>query len=165
MVTHDQEEAQTITNRIFVMKDGEIIQVGTPTEIYKKANSPFIADFIGVMNFIPATIVKNNKAQCISVNIDCDTQDFQNNQSIQLAIRPEDIQLNVEKSDNNVLETIIKEIEFLGSFHRIYLQASSVTKDLIIADLPNSKAQIINLALNKKMNIYFPMENIRIYPN
>ena len=165
MVTHDQEEAQTMADRIFVMKDGEIIQVGTPTEIYKRANSPFIADFIGVMNFIPATIVKKNKAQCISVNIDCDTQDFQNNQSIQLAIRPEDIQLNVEKSDNNVLETTIKEIEFLGSFHRIYLQASSVTKDLIIADLPNSNAQIINLALNKKMNICFPMENIRVYPN
>ena len=165
MVTHDQEEAQTMADRIFVMKDGEIIQVGTPTEIYTRANSPFIANFIGMMNFIPATIVKNNKAQCISVNIDCDTQDFQNNQSIQLAIRPEDIQLNVEKSDNNVLETTIKEIEFLGSFHRIYLQASSVTKDLIIADLSNSNAQIINLALNKKMNICFPMENIRVYPN
>ena len=165
MVTHDQEEAQTMADRIFVMKDGEIIQVGTPTEIYKKANSPFIADFIGVMNFIPATILKNNKAQCISVNIDCDTQDFQDNQSIQLAIRPEDIQLNVEKSHNNVLETTIKEIEFLGSYQRIYLEASSVTEGLIMADVPNSNAQIINLALNKKLNICFPMENIRVYPN
>ena len=165
MVTHDQEEAQTMADRIFVMKDGEIIQVGTPTEIYKKANSPFIADFIGVMNFIPATIVKNNKVQCISVNIDCDTQDFQDNQSIQLAIRPEDIQLNVAKSHNNVLETTIKEIEFLGSYQRIYLEASSVTEGLIMADVPNSNAQIINLALNKKLNICFPMENIRVYPN
>jgi len=165
MVTHDQEEAQTMADRIFVMKDGEIIQVGTPTEIYKRANSPFIADFIGVMNFIPATIAKNNKAHCISVNIDCDTQDFQNNQSVQLAIRPEDIQLNAEKSDNNVLEVTIKEIEFLGSFQRIYLEASGVTKDLIMADVPNSNAQKINMALNDKLNIYFPAENIRVYPN
>ena len=73
MVTHDQEEAQSMADRIFVMKDGEIIQVGTPTEIYKKAKSPFIADFIGVMNFFPATILKKNTAKCISVNIDCDT--------------------------------------------------------------------------------------------
>ena len=165
MVTHDQEEAQTMADRIFVMKDGEIIQVGTPTEIYKRANSPFIADFIGVMNFIPATIAKNNKAHCISVNIDCDTQDFQNNQSVQLAIRPEDIQLNAEKSDNNVLEVTIKEIEFLGSFQRIYLEASGVTKDLIMADVPNFNAQKINMALNDKLNIYFPAENIRVYPN
>ncbi|MDC0057451.1 putative 2-aminoethylphosphonate ABC transporter ATP-binding protein [Alphaproteobacteria bacterium] len=165
MVTHDQEEAQTMADRIFVMKDGEIIQVGTPTEIYKNANSPFIADFIGVMNFIPATIVKHNKAQCIGVNIDCDTQDFQDNQSIQLAIRPEDIQLNAEKTHNNVLETTIKEIEFLGSYQRIYLEASSVTEGLIMVDVPNSNTQIINLALNKKLNICFPMENIRVYPN
>ena len=117
------------------------------------------------MNFIPATIVKNNKAQCISASIDCDTQDFQDNQSIQLAIRPEDIQLNVEKSHNNVLETTIKEIEFLGSYQRIYLEASSLTDGLIMADVPNSNAQIINLDLNKKLNICFPMENIRVYPN
>ena len=165
MVTHDQEEAQTMADRIFVMKDGEIIQVGTPTEIYTRANSPFIADFIGIMNFIPATIVKNNKAQCNSVYIDCDTQDFQNNQSVRLAIRPEDIQLNVEKSDNNVLEATIKEIEFLGSFQRIYLEVSNVTKDLIMADVPSSNARKINLALNDKLNICFPVEDIRVYPN
>ena len=165
MVTHDQEEAQTMADRIFVMKDGEIIQVGTPTEIYTRANSPFIADFIGIMNFIPATIGKNNKAHCNSVDINCDTQDFQNNQSVRLAIRPEDIQLNVKNSDNNVLEATIKEIEFLGSFQRIYLEVSNLTKDLIMADVPSSYARKINLALNDKLNICFPVEDIRIYPN
>ena len=60
MVTHDQEEAQTMADRIFVMKDGEIIQSGTPSEIYTKANSPFIASFIGSMNFIPAIIDSSN---------------------------------------------------------------------------------------------------------
>jgi iron(III) transport system ATP-binding protein len=117
------------------------------------------------MNFIPATIVKNNKAQCNSVYINCDTQDFQNNQSVHLAIRPEDIQLNVEKLDNNVLEVTIKEIEFLGSFQRIYLEASSVTNNLIMADVPSSSARKINLALNDKLNICFPEEDIRVYPN
>ena len=165
MVTHDQEEAQTMADRIFVMKDGEIIQVGTPTEIYTRANSPFIADFIGIMNFIPAIIGGNNKAHCNSVDINCNTQDFQNNQSVRLAIRPEDIQLNVEKLDNNVLEATIKEIEFLGSFQRIYLEVSSVTKNLIMADIPSSHARKINLALNDKLNICFPAEDIRVYPN
>ena len=67
MVTHDQEEAQTMADRIFVMKDGEIIQSGTPSEIYTKANSPFIASFIGSMNFIPAVISNSKKVRCKSV--------------------------------------------------------------------------------------------------
>ena len=165
MVTHDQEEAQSMADRIFVMKDGEIIQVGTPTEIYKKANSPFIADFIGVMNFFPATILKKNTAKCISVNIDCDTEEHQDNQSIQLAIRPEDIKLNADKSDTNVFEAKIKEIEFLGSFQRVYLEANGVTEKLIIVDLPNSSEQKIKLVVNNKLNISFPIENIRVYTN
>ena len=165
MVTHDQEEAQSMADRIFVMKDGEIIQVGTPTEIYKKANSPFIADFIGVMNFFPATILQKNTVKCISININCDTEAYQDNQSIQLAIRPEDIKLNTDKSDTNVFEATIKEIEFLGSYQRVYLEAIGVTENLIIVDLPNSSEQKIKLVVNNKLNISFPMDNIRVYPN
>ena len=76
MVTHDQEEAQTMADRIFVMKDGEIIQSGTPNDIYTKANSPFIASFIGSMNFIPAIISTAGKVQCNSIEINCDTKNF-----------------------------------------------------------------------------------------
>ena len=94
MVTHDQEEAQTMADRIFVMKDGEIIQSGTPNEIYTKANSPFIASFIGSMNFIPAVISNSNQVKCNNVEINCDTGNFQENESVQIAIRPEDIQFN-----------------------------------------------------------------------
>ena len=56
MVTHDQEEAQTMADRIFVMNAGRIEQMGTPSEIYDAPASPFVADFIGVMNFLPATV-------------------------------------------------------------------------------------------------------------
>ena len=84
MVTHDQEEAQTMADRIFVMKDGEIIQSGTPSEIYTKANSPFIASFIGSMNFIPANIDSSKKVKCKSVEINCDLGSFKENDSVQL---------------------------------------------------------------------------------
>ena len=73
--------------------------------------------------------------------------------------------INVENSDNNVLEATIKEIEFLGSFQRIYLEVSNVTEDLIMADILSSHARKINLALNDKLNICFPVEDIRVYPN
>ena len=109
--------------------------------------------------------MKKNTVKCISVNIDCDTEAYQDNQSIQLAIRPEDIKLNADKSDTNVFEAMIKEIEFLGSYQRVYLEAIDVTENLIIVDLPNSNEQKINLVLNNKLNISFPIDNIRVYPN
>lgn len=59
-VTHDQEEALAISDRIAVMKNGVIMQVGTPEEIYRKPQNPFVASFIGVSNFIPATVSKND---------------------------------------------------------------------------------------------------------
>lgn len=55
-VTHDQEEALAISDRIAVMKDGKIIQIGTPNEVYAKPATPFVADFIGVSNFLPCTV-------------------------------------------------------------------------------------------------------------
>ena len=70
-----------------------------------------------------------------------------------------------QKSDTNVFEATVKEIEFLGSYQRVYLEAIGVTENLVIVDLPNSSEQKINLVLNNKLNISFPMDNIRVYPN
>ena len=163
MVTHDQEEAQTMADRIFVMKDGEIIQSGTPSEIYTKANSPFIAAFIGSMNFIPAVISNSKKVRCKSVEFNCDTSNFKENESVQLAIRPEDIQFKQENSDDNVLSAKIKEIDFLGSYQRVYLESKNLTDDLIIVDVPSSNARKIKLDVNTEMNLFFSKEDARIY--
>ena len=163
MVTHDQEEAQTMADRIFVMKDGEIIQSGTPSEIYTKANSPFIASFIGSMNFIPAVISNSKKVRCKSVEFNCDTSNFKENESVQLAIRPEDIQFKQENPDDNILSAKIKEIDFLGSYQRVYLESKSLTDDLIIVDVPSSNARKIKLDINTEMNLFFSKEDTRIY--
>ena len=164
MVTHDQEEAQTMADRIFVMKDGEIIQSGTPNEIYTKANSPFIASFIGSMNFIPAVISNSNKVKCNNVEINCNTVDFKENESVQIAIRPEDIQIKKENSDDNILPAKIKEIEFLGSFQRVYFESKNVSENLIMVDVPSSNARKTKLNVNQEINLYFSKEDIRVYP-
>ena len=164
MVTHDQEEAQTMADRIFVMKDGEIIQSGTPNEIYTKANSPFIASFIGSMNFIPAVISNSNKVKCNNVEINCNTVDFKENESVQIAIRPEDIQIKKENSDDNILLAKIKEIEFLGSFQRVYFESKNVSENLIMVDVPSSNARKTKLNVNQEINLYFSKEDIRVYP-
>ena len=163
MVTHDQEEAQTMADRIFVMNEGEIIQSGTPNEIYTKANSPFIASFIGSMNFIPATIDSSKKVKCNNIEINCDIGLFKENDSVQLAVRPEDIQLKQENQDDNMIPGTIKEVEFLGSFQRVYFEVRNITDELIIVDVPSSTARKIELDVNKEMNLYFSKEDARIY--
>ena len=164
MVTHDQEEAQTMADRIFVMKDGEIIQSGTPNEIYTKANSPFIASFIGSMNFIPAVISNSNKVKCNNVEINCNTVDFKENESVQIAIRPEDIQIKKESPDDNILSAKIKEIEFLGSFQRVYFESKNISDDLIMVDIPSSNARKTKLNVNQEIDLYLSKEDIRVYP-
>ena len=163
MVTHDQEEAQTMADRIFVMNEGEIIQSGTPSEIYTKANSPFIASFIGSMNFIPATINSAKKVKCNSIEINCDTGSFTENDSVQLAVRPEEIYFQQENQDDNVISASIKEIEFLGSFQRVYFEAKSFTNDLIIVDVPSANARKIKLVIDEEINLYFSKQDARIY--
>ncbi|MDC0037361.1 putative 2-aminoethylphosphonate ABC transporter ATP-binding protein [Alphaproteobacteria bacterium] len=165
MVTHDQEEAQTMADRIFVMNEGEIIQSGTPSEIYTKANSPFIASFIGSMNFIPATINSAKKVKCNSIEINCDTGSFRESDSVQLAVRPEEIYFQQENQDDNVISAIIKEIEFLGSFQRVYFEAKSFTNELIIVDVPSANARKIKLVIDKEINLYFSKQDARIYSN
>ena len=163
MVTHDQEEAQTMADRIFVMNEGEIIQSGTPSEIYTKANSPFIASFIGSMNFIPAKIDSSKKVKCNSIEINCDIANFNENDSVQLAVRPEEIYFQQENKDDNIISGTVKEIEFLGSFQRVYFEAKSITNDLIIVDVPSSRARKIKLVINEEMNLYFSKQDARIY--
>ena len=163
MVTHDQEEAQTMADRIFVMNEGEIIQSGTPSEIYTKANSPFIASFIGSMNFIPATIDSSKKVKCNNIEINCDTSSFTENDSVQLAVRPEEIYFKQENQDDNVISAIIKEIEFLGSFQRVYFEAKSFSNELIIVDVPSANARKIKLNIDEEINLYFSKQDARIY--
>ena len=163
MVTHDQEEAQTMADRIFVMKDGEIIQSGTPTEIYNKANSPFIASFIGSMNFIPASIDDSKKVRCNNIEINCDVGSYSANDNVQLAIRPEEIQFQQENQDDNIVSGVIKEIEFLGSFQRVYFETKNFSDELIIVDVPSSNAKKIKMDINNEMSLYFSKEDARIY--
>src|SRR5450631_1950809 len=92
MVTHDQEEALTMADRIVVMNQGAIDQVGTPQEIYRHPTTAFVADFVGSMNFLPGTFVAPDKVKVGGLTFDCPAQDgLAPAQKINLCIRPEDV--------------------------------------------------------------------------
>jgi iron(III) transport system ATP-binding protein len=164
MVTHDQEEAQTMADRIFVMSNGRLEQLGTPNQIYDEPISPFVADFIGVMNFIPVIVSGTSSIRCGQLSLDCETGGFAADTRLSGAIRPEDIEvLNNTDAGSNVIEVIIQEIEFLGSYMRLYLRCADMGDHELRADVPRSVAQRLSIEPDRQVRVRIPPESIRLY--
>lgn len=121
-VTHDQEEAMSMADRIAVMKDGKILQVGTPTDLYSNPNTPFIADFVGTSNILSGKVVGSEKGETIvqigNQQIKSSTQT--DKKDVQVIIRPENINvLNGAPDDfGNSFEGTIHLATYLGSIVR-----------------------------------------------
>lgn len=137
MVTHDQEEALCLADKMVVMNSGEIIQVGTPKEVYKNPNTPFVADFIGTINFIDDGINK-------------------------IAIRPEDIKVefNKDSKDKDVRIGEILDIEFRGFNYRITVEYCSKQMKL---DVVSKVAEQMKLCIGSKIRFKIPKEGIVEY--
>jgi iron(III) transport system ATP-binding protein len=91
MVTHDQEEAQTLADRIVLMNAGRIEQIGTPWQIYNEPATPFVADFMGVSNLIQGVVRAQDVVACDQFALRCNTHDHSVGTRVQLLLRPEDI--------------------------------------------------------------------------
>lgn len=94
-VTHDQEEALTMSDTIVVMNDGVIQQIGTPEQIYNEPNNAFVADFIGSSNIYNATVKDVKKVRFLNNTFSC-VDDFEVNERVEVVVRPEDIKLSKE---------------------------------------------------------------------
>lgn len=99
-VTHDQEEALTLSDTIVVMNDGRIQQIGTPTDIYNEPVNSFVADFIGESNIVNGTMIQDRKVNFIDHDFDCVDEGFGENVPVDVVVRPEDIYImnNLEKA-------------------------------------------------------------------
>ena len=99
-VTHDQEEALTLSDTIVVMNDGRIQQIGTPTDIYNEPVNSFVADFIGESNIVNGTMIHDRKVNFIDHDFDCVDEGFGENVPVDVVVRPEDIYImnNLEKA-------------------------------------------------------------------
>ncbi|BBA52387.1 putative ABC transporter ATP-binding protein [Fusobacterium varium] len=131
MVTHDQEEALTMGDKIAIINGGEIVQFGTPEEIYSKPKDIFVADFIGKINFITD---ENNDIY---------------------TVRPEDIEYSIEKKEKTHKGTI-KNIEFRGAFYRITLELFG---DNIYIDILSKEKEKLNLKINDFLYIKLNEKN------
>jgi putrescine transport system ATP-binding protein len=140
IVTHDQEEAMTLADRIAVMDHGKIIQVGTPAEIYEQPNSRYVADFIGNINLIETKVAgsANGRARLRTLNGDAtievdQTLDAASGSSAWFAIRPEKMRLTLDapqSAEVNTLSGEVSDIGYLGdvSIYHIRLATGATVK-------------------------------------
>lgn len=117
-VTHDQEEALSMSDTIVVMNDGEIQQIGTPTDIYNEPQNRFVAGFIGESNIIGGTMLKDCLVRFDDIDWECVDKGFRENESIEVVLRPEDMHV-VDVSEGKVSGKIISKV-FMG-VHYEYL--------------------------------------------
>ena len=121
-VTHDQEEALTMSDTIVVMNQGYIQQIGTPEDIYNEPTNAFVADFIGESNIIDGIMIKDRLVQVLDVNFPCVDEGFGNNTPVDVVIRPEDVEL--VPPETGMLEGDVTSLIFKGVHWEIEVLAN-----------------------------------------
>ena len=122
-VTHDQEEALTMSDTIVVMNQGYIQQIGTPEKIYNEPENAFVADFIGESNIISATMVQDRLVKILGVNFPCVDEGFGQNRPVDVVIRPEDIDLL--KPGQGSIDGVVTHMIFKGVHYEMEVMANN----------------------------------------
>ena len=116
-VTHDQEEALSMSDTIVVIADGQIQQIGTPTDIYNEPKNAFVADFIGESNIIDGIMIEDKKVKLASHVFDCVDGGYQPNEPVDVVIRPEDV--DVVAPEKGMLTGKVTSVTFKGVHYEI----------------------------------------------
>ena len=165
-VTHDQEEAMALSSRIAVLDKGQIIQVGTPSEIYEFPNSRFVAEFVGSTNVFEGSVVEDTPNHVVidshqaggKIMVD-DVGRYQIGQTIWVNLRPEKIHISKsksnQKSDLNVIEGTVSELGYRGN-HVIY--RVKTTSDKVVSVFAQSQARASDLDISWYDHVYLSWE-------
>ena len=171
MVTHDQEEALTMADRVVVIDEGKLMQYATPHELYASPQNTFVAGFIGEMNFISDCTGHDPDSiffgQYILQKVTGRAVNFQG-RSVIVAIRPEDIRvIRDESADFNILKTKVERIEFRGSLYtlrlRVLHQAGGATDQRLNMDLQVEAMESLNIRTQMELPIHLPPERLLLF--
>ena len=143
-VTHDQEEALTLSDTVVVMNEGRIQQIGTPADIYNEPVNSFVADFIGESNILNGTMICDRKVSFIGHDFDCVDEGFGENVPVDVVVRPEDIYFTNDPARTQFTAKV-KSCTFKGVHYEMFVD-SDTGNELMIQDYdPYPVDSIVNL--------------------
>ncbi len=144
-VTHDQEEALSMSDRIVVMDKGKIQQTGTPEDIYNEPKNAFVADFIGESNIVDGIMISDYIVEFSGCEFECLDKGFFKREPVDVVIRPEDIK--VCKPSQNTINGIVSSVTFKGVHYEIIVDVNGF-KWMIQSTIPQQVGQSIGMTLN-----------------
>lgn len=166
MVTHDQEEALTMADRIVVMDQGEIVQVGTAIEIYREPATSFVADFVGTMNFMPAVVLGPQRVRLGGIELSCAERmhGLDKGMAVTVCIRPEDLTVcDAGHEAHNAASARVDDIEFLGAFYRVTLIVDGLSQRPVTADFPPNIVRDRDIREGADLTLVFPDDRICVF--
>ena len=166
MVTHDQEEALSMADRIVVMNHGVIEQVGTPEQVYREPATAFVADFIGSMNFLPGTLIDARRVRVGSLDLSCRVSPLPGGSEVTVALRPEDVIVAPDEEEPGAANTYLARfdtMEFLGSFVRAEVTIEEVQSQHLSAEISANVVRQLGLEPGDRHPVVIPPERIRVF--
>jgi iron(III) transport system ATP-binding protein len=165
MVTHDQEEAMSMADRIVVMNQGVIDQVGSPQEIYRQPSTAFVADFVGSMTFIDAEVAGPDGVKIGGLDLHCkDATKFVKGSPVRLGLRPEEVRVrNLDAATQNRIDVKVVTLDFLGAFCRAKLHPEAAPGVTILADFSANLMRDLAVAEGQTLAIALPPESLRLF--
>ncbi len=162
MVTHDQEEALTMADRIVVMNHGVIEQVGPPAEIYRAPATAFVADFVGSMNFLAGKLEAPDRVRLGNLVMSCPIQDgLESGAAVSLCIRPEDVRVrDLPAEAANRVDVTVTELDFIGAFCRATLVAGELS---LVADFSSNLIRDLGVVVGASLAIALPPDRLRVF--
>jgi len=173
MVTHDQEEALAMADRIVVINEGAIEQTGTPTEVYGDPKTLFVADFIGEMNQFHALVTGSKQVKIGEQDFYCRGHDLALDARAVAAIRPDNIVPHAagyspQNAEPNCHTVILEDMEFLGSFWRcqlsnMHFDRTGLDNRHLVADFSANAVRRLELAIGQEMVVQLPVDSLLIF--
>ena len=165
MVTHDQDEALGLADRLVVMNEGRVEQIGTPREIYDEPASAFVADFVGTMNFLPCVASSRDSVWVGRHVLRCSRpHGIPTGADARLSIRPEAVRLHAHlNGDPNSLMARVEEVGFHGGFVRASLQPVAAPDAQLAIDLERGLETGLAVERGREVPISLPPERLRVF--